>query len=244
MTNTTEHELLLELQDLIIETGSVADFLGGLASMAASAANRASGTAVECGVTLKHNKKTRTVGGSSERAVHLDKIEQQVGDGPCIAAMRVKSPVLLADVHTDPRWPIYQKRLIDEGYLSVLGVPLQLGDDAAAALNFFAPVTDAFTEDIITEAANFAEIAERVVRLAVRVATAEGAAGDLSAAMESRTAINLACGIIMGQNRCSQTEAMGILVKVSSHRNQKLRDVAEEMVRKISGEDPSTYFNK
>lgn len=244
MTNSAEHELLLELQDLIIETGSVADFLGGLATMAAAAAGRASGRTVECGVTLKHNRKTRTVGGSTERAIHLDKIEHQVGDGPCIASMRVKSPVLLADVHTDPRWPVYQKRLIDEGYLSVLGVPLELGDGAAAALNFFAPVPDLFSEDIITEAANFAEIAGRAVRLAVRVATAEGAADDLSAALESRTAINLACGIIMGQNRCSQSEAMGILVKVSSHRNQKLRDVAEEMVRKISGEEASTYFDK
>jgi GAF domain-containing protein len=243
MTNSSEHELLLELQDLIIETRSVADFLGGLATMAAAAAGRASGTVVECGVTLKHNRKTRTVGGSTERAIHLDKIEQQVGDGPCIEALRVMSPVLLADVHTDPRWPEYQERLIDEGYLSVLGVPLDLADDASAALNFFAPSKGVFTEQVITESANFAEIAARAVRLAVRIATAEGAADDLSAAMVSRTAINLACGIIMGQNRCTQNEAMDILIKVSSHRNQKLRDVAEEIVKKVSGEEPATYFD-
>ena len=47
----------------------------------------------------------------------------------------------------------------------------------------------------------------------------------------------------MGQNRCTQNEAMDILIKVSSHRNQKLRDVAEEIVMKVSGQEPSTYFD-
>ncbi len=244
MTKSPEHELLLELQDLIVGTESVAEFLGGLSAMAATALYRSTGTAVECGVTLQYGRKSTTIAGSTERAVQLDRIEHQVGEGPCIEALKVRAPVLLADVHTDPRWPEYQKWLIKEGCGSVLGVPLELGEEAAAALNFFAPETGVFTQDTINQAASFADIAGRAVRLAVRVGTAEGAADDLSAAMESRTAINLACGIIMGQNRCSQSEAMSILVKVSSHRNQKLRVVAEEMVRKVSGEEPSTTFDK
>jgi len=36
---------------------------------------------------------------------------------------------------------------------------------------------------------------------------------------------------------------MDILVKVSSHRNQKLRDVTEEMIVKISGVKPITHFD-
>jgi GAF domain-containing protein len=244
MTSSPEHELLLELQDLIIGAESVADFLGGLSVVAATSISRSSGAEIECGVTLKLNRKSATVAGSSPRAIHLDKIEHQVGDGPCITAMKVQKPVLLADVHTDPRWPEYQERLIAEGCMSALGVPLELNEDATAALNFFAPAKGVFTEETIMEADRFADIAARAVRLAVRVGTAESAADDLAAAMSSRTAINLACGIIMGQNRCGQTEAMSILMKVSSHRNQKLRDVAEEMVLKMSGEEPATYFDK
>ncbi|BAS10632.1 hypothetical protein AHiyo4_40540 [Arthrobacter sp. Hiyo4] len=49
MTNSPEHELLLELQDLIIGTGSVADFLGGLSISAAAALSRSAGATVECG---------------------------------------------------------------------------------------------------------------------------------------------------------------------------------------------------
>lgn len=243
MSTTPERDLLLELQDLIVGTDSVADFLGGFATIAAAVISRSAQETVECGVTLKRIKHTRTVGGSSPKAIHLDKIEQQVGEGPCITALETQRPTLLGDVRTDPRWPVYQKSLFDEGILSALGVPLEIGADSSAALNFFATSTSVFSEDIIREAAGFAELAGSAVRLAVKVGTAQGTADDLSAAMQKRTAINLACGIIMGQNRCTQEEAMTILTNVSSHRNQKLRDIAEEMVLKISGGQPSTHFD-
>jgi len=243
MSTSPERDLLLELQDLIVGTESVAEFLGGFATIAAGVISRSAKDTVECGVTLKRAKTTHTVGGSSPRAIHLDKIEQQVGDGPCITALKTQAPELLADVRTDPRWPEYQKRLYDEGILSGLGVPLKLSDGSSAALNFFATSTGVFTEDIIKEATGFAELAGSAVRLAVKVGTAQGTADDLSAAMQKRTAINLACGIIMGQNRCTQAEAMTILTNVSSHRNQKLRDIAEEMVLKISGDKPTTHFD-
>jgi hypothetical protein len=243
MSTSPEGDLLLELQDLIIGSESVADFLAGLATMAASILSRTTGTAVECGVTLKRARGTTTVGGSSPKAIHLDKIEQLVGEGPCIEALKVKVPVLLGDVQSDPRWPVYRERLLDEGCLSALGVPMELGEGSAVALNFFAPATGIFTDEVIQEAVSFADLAGRAVRLGVKVGTAQGAADDMSVAMRSRTAIDLACGIIMGQNRCSQAEAMKILTNVSNHRNQKLREIAEEMVLKISGDSPSTHFD-
>jgi GAF domain-containing protein len=243
MPNSPEHELMIELQDLIIGTETVADFLSGLSIVAAATIGRSLGTPVECGVTLKRQRGTTTVGGSSARAILLDKIEQRIGQGPCIEALRIKAPVLLNDVRTDPRWPAYQEQLIAEDCLGVLGVPLELNEDSAAALNFFAKSPGVFTEAIVREAAGFADIAGGAVRLAVKVGTAQDAAQDLQAAMRSRTAIDLACGIIMAQNGCTQAEAMDILVKVSSNRNQKLRDITEEMIVKISGVKPTTHFD-
>lgn len=242
MPNSPEHELLIELQELIIGTETVAEFLSGLSIVAAATVGRSAGSRVECGVTLKRERATTTVGGSSPRAIRLDKIEQRIGQGPCIEALRIKSPVLLDDVRTDPRWPAYQEQLVAEDCLSVLGVPLELNGDSAAALNFFAASAGVFTKAIIREASGFAEIAGRAVRLAVKVGTAQDAAQDLQAAMRSRTAIDLACGIIMAQNGCTQAEAMAILVEASSHRNQKLRDLTEEMIVKISGAKPVTHF--
>ena len=61
--------------------------------------------------------------------------------------------------------------------------------------------------------------------------------------MEHRTSIDLACGVVMAQNRCSQEEAMGILTRVSSNRNQKLRDVAADVLRNLTGGEVRTHFD-
>jgi GAF domain-containing protein len=232
----------LQLQDLIMDTENVEDFLDRLSGLAAATLSRSAGVEIECGVTLQRRKRTMTVAGSSPRAVALDRIEQSIGDGPCIAALRTKSIVLLADVDTDARWPEYQQQLAVHGCRSTLGVPLEIGEDAAAALNFFAADTGLFTEETVAEAAGFADLAGRALRLAVRIGTAQARAADLQAAMEHRTAIDLACGVIMAQNRCSQDEAMAILTKVSSNRNQKLRDVAADILRNLQGQDVRTHF--
>lgn len=240
--HTASAEAALQLQDLIMDTENVEDFLDRLAEFAAATLSRSVDGEIECGVTLQRRKRTMTVAGSSPRAVALDLIEQSIGDGPCILALRTKSPVVLADVATDARWPEYQRQLAVHGCHSTLGIPLQIGGGSIAALNFFASGTEVFTEEVVAEAAGFADLAGRALGLAVRIGTAQTRAEDLQAAMEHRTSIDLACGVIMAQNRCSQNEAMAILTKVSSNRNQKLRDVATEILYNLQGEEIRTHF--
>lgn len=243
MTNNyAGNEASMQLQDLLMGTGNVEDFLDQLAVFSASTLSRSLGANIECGVTLQRRKRSMTVAGSSPRAIMLDQIEHSIGDGPCIEALRTNSVVLLADVDTDPRWPAYQRELAAQGCHSTLGVPLEIGEEAAAALNFFASDAGMFTAEAIEEAAGFADLAGRSLRLAVRIGTAQSRAEDLQAAMEHRTSIDLACGVVMAQNRCSQEEAMAILTKVSSNRNQKLRDVAADVLKNVSGAEVRTHF--
>ncbi|QCB96575.1 ANTAR domain-containing protein [Arthrobacter sp. PAMC25564] len=243
MVNYAGNEAVLQLQDLIMGTGNVEDFLDRLAEFSAATLTHSVGAEIDCGVTLRRRKRSMTVAGSSQRAVTLDRIEQSIGDGPCLEALRTRSVVLLADVDKDARWPDYQLQLAANGCRSTLGVPLEIGEDAAAALNFFASATGVFTDDVIAWAAGFADLAGRALRLAVRIGTAQSRAEDLQAAMEHRTSIDVACGVIMAQNRCSQDEAMAILTRVSSNRNQKLRDVAAGILHNLPGGEVRTHFD-
>jgi hypothetical protein len=242
MAQSHESTPVVELQDILIGAESVDSFLAGLSSFAASTLSQSLGTDIECAVTLKRRRSTATVAGSSPRAVELDHIEQSVGDGPCIRALQTMAPEQIEDVATDPRWPEYQRRLAEAGIHSTVGVPLAIGSDASAALNFFASKPRAFTAEAYAKAVGFGAAAAGALHLAVRIGAAQNRAKDLEAAMKSRTVIDLACGVIMGQNRCSQDEAMAILAKVSSNRNQKLRDVAAEVLMKVSGSEIRTHF--
>ena len=233
----------VQLHDLIIGSSNVAEFLTELSAVAASTLSDAAGRSIECGVTLRRRKRSTTIAGSSERAVLLDRLEQALGDGPCIASLEVMSPMVLADVATDKRWPEYQKVLAENGCRSALGVPLALDEHQSAALNFFAAEPDIFVPDVIQRAEGFADLAGRALRLSLRIGDAQNLADDLTAAMANRTTIDLACGVIMAQNRCSQDEAMALLTKASSHRNQKLRDLAAGILGRVSDGAVTTHFD-
>ncbi|MDJ1114251.1 GAF and ANTAR domain-containing protein [Microbacterium dauci] len=227
----------------LVATEDIKGFLDGMSGLAAATMSKGTGERIESAVTLVRRKRSTTIAGSSDDAILLDGIEQRLGDGPCRQALRTGTAVLLTDVSTDPRWPTYCQELAASGCRSVLGIPLQLGTDASAAVNFFSPATGVFTQNTIKDATVFADIASQALRLAIRISAADDLAGNLRAALESRTAIDLACGMIMAQNQCSKEQAIEILRRTSSHRNQKLNTVAEDIVSRVSGADgKTTYF--
>lgn len=232
-----------ELQSILVGSENGVEFLSGLSRLAAAAVSEAAGDTIECAVTLKIKRRPATAAGSSARAIELDHIEQELGDGPCIRALKEMAPVIIDDVDRDPRWQALSQKLAEHNVRSTLGVPLEITDDARAALNFFATKPGAFTADVYDKAVGFAAAAHNTLNLSVRINSAQSRADDLEAAMQSRTAINLACGVIMAQNRCSQEEAMAILTKVSSNRNRKLRDVASELIEQLSGSGARTHFD-
>jgi hypothetical protein len=239
-----QNEDFQRLHQLIEGSPDIKGFLDGMARHAATSLSRTAGAPIACAVTLRRRKRITTVAGSSDEAVTLDHIEQDLGEGPCMEALRTFETVLLADVRHDMRWPRYSAALASTGYRSVLGVPVDAGDSASASLNFFAPVAGVFTEEAIGEAVVFTNTAGQALRLALRIVAAELLANDLKAAMESRTVIDLACGMIMTQNRCSQEQAYQFILRASNSRNLKVRVVAEEVVRRLAGaKQTATHFD-
>lgn len=235
MVEQDRAEDLEELVDLIAGMEDIKSVLDDLTGFAAATMTNSTGKSIECAVTLHRRKRTATIGGSSGRAVVLDRIEQSLGDGPCIEALETGVPVLLEDVSTDPRWPEYRTALSAAGVASSLGIPMKLENDGGAVLDFFAPVSGLFNEQAVADAMRFGEMAGKALRLAVRIASADQLAENLRAAMDTRTVIDVACGIIMAQNNCSKDQAFELLRSASSTRNQKLHEIAEALVSRFSG---------
>ncbi|ASN18610.1 GAF and ANTAR domain-containing protein [Arthrobacter sp. YN] len=228
-------EHIRSLHELVVGSSDIHAILNGVTGFASDAMSKVAGENIDCALTLRRRKRTATVAGSSARAVHLDKIEQALGQGPCLEALDAGHPVLLADVATDTSWPEYSRALAAEGIHSALGVPMDLGETSQAVINFFAPNAGTFTQAVIDEAAAFTEVTGSTLRLAIRIETVEQLNADLKTAMSSRTVIDLACGVIMAQSRCTQDEAFEFLTKASSHRNQKLHAVASDIIAHLSG---------
>jgi GAF domain-containing protein len=240
----TENGILSRLQDLVLQSADPQDFFKEFAVFSASMLAPAGGD-VHCNVTVVRRKRPITVASSTSQARVMDELQYAHGDGPCLSAMRTGKIVYVDDVATERRWPEYVRAVSAYGVRSILGVPLQLEGDATAALNIYSSAAQGFSPEDIRRAELFGEQSSKTLRLELRLAQLKDAKEDLEAAMKSRTAIDVAVGVIMAQNRCSQAAAMEILRKASNSRNIKLRDVAAGVIESVSP-DPAlrTHFDE
>lgn len=237
----SEPSVIETLQDLILETDDVEKFLDELAHHAAKALSMPN-REVLCGVTLRRHKKATTVASNSERARKMDEIQYAFEDGPCLTASREGALVLVRDFTQEKRWPRYVAEVTRHGMRSALAVPFELEGSTSAALNLYSSDLDAFGAAAINTAELYAQQASTALLLALRLAQRNETMLDLKAAMNSRTAIDVAVGIIMGQNQCSQDAASAILKAASSTRNVKLRDLATSIVEATGKNDVATHF--
>ena len=233
-----------QFQDLVLESVDVEEFLNELAVFS-SAYFAGSGNEVRCAFTLLRQKKPATVAGSDDYARILDEIQVQFSEGPCLSAMQDNSTIHVPDVSIESRWPEYMRAVAQFEVGSILAVPLELEGATRGALNLFSPNPHAFSGGDIEGAEEYAGQAARAMRLALRIARLTDARNNLTAAMQSRTVIDIATGIVMAQNRCSQEAALQILKSASSTRNIKLRDVALTIAASVSsGSGLATHFEE
>ncbi|MCH6472339.1 ANTAR domain-containing protein [Sinomonas sp. 5-5] len=138
---------------------------------------------------------------------------------------------------------MYRGPALESGIRSILAVPIVLDLGAQAALNCYADEPGAFDNEAKASVEAFADLAASSVRLAVRLENELERSSDLKAALESRTAINLASGVIMAQSGCTQEQAVEILRRAAIGRNVKLRDVASQILARFGEVDPATHFD-
>ena len=247
------------LLDLVNGAQTLADSLDLLVAASAVHVVRTAGIDVGCGLVLLQPKRGAVITGTTDEVVRLLDWERERAEGQVTDVMSGGHPVAVLQRNGDFRWRQYSSQLQAAGFGSTLAVRLRLDADlpsddgvpgtsnlgqSSAALAFFAQDAKAFPLQAIAEARSFAQLATRSLQMAINLHTARSLATDLRSALDSRTSINVACGVIMAQNRCSYQEAFSILAKASSHRNIKVRKVAEDILERLPEGAPHPHFGR
>ena len=231
------------LQDLLLDSDVLEDFLRQLSVLAAEYVAAETDRPVMCSVRLARRRKPTVLAGSSREALILDSLQDGVAEGPGVEARKTGLAVLVPDTAMDPRWRRYQRAAAQRGNRSILTVAMLAERDATAILTFSSPSPEAFDDGAVAACGALAVRAARVMRLAVRLDSAKSLHRDLLQAVRSRPEINLATGILMAQSRCSQSEAFELLAQVSNTRNVKLRVIAEEILQRFDEEPAGTALS-
>jgi len=230
------------LHEELLNSTDVEEFLGELARV--SARNLSDpGDEVLCGITLLRQRKAATVASSGAAAQTISQIEYRSEQSPGMAASLEQVTVHVADVKDEERWPAYCEAVVVHGIRSVLAIPFRLEGETKATLLLYSHRTARFEGRVLKTAEDFVRQTSLALRLAVRFAHYGETVAHLRATLESRTVIDMAVGIIMAQNRCSQQEAFELLKTASSTRNSKLHNVAAAVVNSLGQGQARTHYD-
>jgi GAF domain-containing protein len=167
---------------------------------------------------------------TGEPPLLLDRLQQKLGDGPCIHAAKYQSAFRIDDTGEDDRWPEFCAEAARLEVRSMLCVPLWIDERGLGALSLFADQPAAFSDPHERVAVLLAAFAALALAEAQR-------AEQMHDALGNRDVIGQAKGILMERHRITADAAFGVLSRVSQAENMKLAEVARRFVE--TGELPA-----
>jgi hypothetical protein len=191
-------------------------------------------------ITMMAGGVPRTPAYSDKLAFDLDQVQYDLGDGPCLCAIRHQGVEHMTTEPDAEHWPTLRAQARERGVRAVVSAPLIDREVAKGALNLYSQSGyDPETRDVASLFADQLGIAAVNATLYL-----EGSvlAAHLQRAMESRAVIEQAKGILMRSEHCGAEPAFEILRKASQRQNRKLHEVASEIVERYSGiAGPATW---
>jgi transcriptional regulator with GAF, ATPase, and Fis domain len=178
------------------------------------------------GISLVEKDNITSPASSNDVPRRVDKIQSELGEGPCIDAIKEHEVFQTGDLRNEKRWPEFSRRAHEEtGVCSILSIRLFFEEDTMGALNLYSTAHDAFDDSDVALGSVFAAHAS-VAMLAAR--RQEG----LERKAESRDVIGRAKGILMARSGVDDEQAFALLVRASQRMNVKLRDIAQQIAEK------------
>lgn len=198
--------------------------------------------ATMAGITmLGEDGKPTTSVFTDEESPEIDEAQYSSGRGPCLDSLRHAKVVRLDDMETAAaEYPEFAAAAQAHGIQSTLSLPLVVGDSGVGALNLYSPTTNGFSADDELLGMELAGAAAIVLANASAYWEVAQLSDQLAQAMQSRAVIEQAKGILMARSpEMSAEDAFDLLRKASQQENVKLRDIAQRLVDRRSGDSGS-----
>jgi transcriptional regulator with GAF, ATPase, and Fis domain len=185
------------------------------------------------GIMVLQGRRVHTLAATDDLVRTSDRIQGEVGQGPCFDATRIGTESYRVENmdDLDERWPRYAPYARELGIGSMLGFKLFTEEQNLGALDLYSFRSGALTE--YSEQIGWLLASHAAVAFASARADA-----DLQVAISSRQDIGMAVGILMERHKLSADQAFAVLSQASQQRNIKLRELARRVVD--TGEAPES----
>ena len=182
------------------------------------------------GICIVQGREFSTPVASDDVVRRGDALQYQLGEGPCLEAVRWQETVISRNLGEEARWPEWTPRAV-----SVLGIKAMMslwlstsvnpdGADSYGALNLYSDSIDPFGPN------EYAIAHALAAQISVALASHREIRGR-GVAMTSRTIIGQAEGILMERLGIDADQAFAYLRRVSQSENRKLIMICSEIVK-------------
>ncbi len=178
-------------------------------------------------IMIEQKGRIQTAAATDDTARYVDRLEREIGEGPCLDAIHEETAQLDDDLSRTSTWARLRERVVDETPVRAMaGFRLVVDDRKVGALNLFSDTPHGLTETSVDQAVVLAAFATVVLVAAAH----EEQARTLRDGLASNREIGKAIGLMMAFHRVDDEQAFDILRKASQDMNLKLSEVAGQIV--------------
>jgi GAF domain-containing protein len=187
--------------------------------------------ATGAGIMLEvENDRLGFVAATSVRIEQVEQVQADAHEGVCYAAYQSGRVLAVDDLHGEDRWPTYTRRVLEQGMVAVIGVPLIAWGQTIGVLNVYRDKPLPWSDEDLDACEIVATLGAAYILNSTQSQAQRRLAEDLRAALRSRGTIERAKGIIMGRTGVDADTAFERLRQMSMDQNRKLRDVAADII--------------
>lgn len=172
----------------------------------------------------------RKVAASDDRFGHLEELQIQHQEGPCIDAFDTKELITAEDLVSEHRWPKFSKAAVAREVRAVLASPLPYNQSAVGVVAVLSEQRRPWSPEGELALLAFTDLAALFIASMMQGEQQSELAAQLQGALDSRKVIEQAKGVLMGQQGISARDAYEQLRARARAERRKLSAVCAETV--------------
>jgi GAF domain-containing protein len=173
----------------------------------------------------------RNVADSDGRVDHLEELQIEHGEGPCIDAFDDKQLVHATDLAEEKRWPDFSPAAVERGLRAVLASPIPYNQDAVGVVAVTSEERRPWSAEAELALLAFTDLAALLIASMLLGEQQTELAAQLQSALNSRAIIEQAKGVLIGQQGLTAHDAYAQLRAQARTERRKLAIVSAEVVR-------------
>jgi GAF domain-containing protein len=220
------HQVLRELEDLRYSAGNLDEALRRIAQ-ATHKLFAVDGAGL---MLIDPDQLLRNVAVSDQRVHHLEELQVEHGEGPCVDAFEEKAMADADDLAYEKRWPSFSPAAVGRGLRAVLASPIPYNQHAIGVVVVFSAKVRPWSPESKLALVTFTDLAALTIANTMQSQERGELAAQLQHALDARVVIEQAKGVLVAREGLTEREAFERLRLQARSGQRRVAEVAAEVM--------------